>query len=304
MIVDYTVGRGIERSDDDRRRKLLLTVSLVSQLGILAFFKYFNFFVDSAADMLERFGMSVDPSRAPLRAAGRHQLLHVPDPGLRRSPCTAGSSNAEHDLMTFAAFVAWFPQLVAGPIERATSLLPQIRVVRRPPPAPVVESGVLLILRGLFKKIVIADGVATFVNTVYTNSSAYSWSALVLASIGFAVQVYGDFSGYSDIARGTSRLLGVELRWNFEQPFLSRDMREFWTRWHTSLGWWFTEHVGRPLGGTSGGKRPGLHQRAHHLRPHRSLARAGVDLRRVGSVQRCPRRDLAHPARARRASTR
>ena len=252
-IIDYAVGRALESTDDATRRKLLLSTSLVAQLGILGYFKYFNFFVDSAADMLQRVGFSVDPvvlgvvvpvgisfytfqTLAYVFAVYRRQL------------------DAEHDLVTFAAFVAWFPQLVAGPIERATSLLPQIRVARTVPPAPVIESGCMLILRGLFKKIVVADGVATFVNTVYSNSEAYSWSALVLATVGFAVQVYGDFSGYSDIARGTSRLLGVELRWNFEQPFLSRDMREFWQRWHTSLGWWFTEHVGRPLGGATGGR--------------------------------------------------
>jgi alginate O-acetyltransferase complex protein AlgI len=253
IVVDFLVGRGIEESEDPRRRKQLLTVSLVAQLGILGFFKYFNFFVDSAADLLQRIGLDVDPVVldvvVPVGISFyTFQTIAYVFAVYRRE------LDAERDLVTFAAFVAWFPQLVAGPIERATSLLPQIRSTRTPPPAPVIESGGMLILRGLFKKIVVADGVATFVNTVYRNAEAYSWSALLLATVGFAVQVYGDFAGYSDIARGTSRLLGVELRWNFEQPFLSRDMRELWQRWHTSLGWWFTEHVGRPLGGAGGGR--------------------------------------------------
>jgi D-alanyl-lipoteichoic acid acyltransferase DltB (MBOAT superfamily) len=251
--VDYAVGRGLARSNEARRRRALVAASLATQLGILGAFKYFDFFARSAADLLDKLGLSLDPP-----------LLHVLLPvGISFYTFQTlayvfavyrRELEAEQDLTTFAAFVAWFPQLVAGPIERATSLLPQIRVRRAWPGGAVAESGAMLILRGLFKKVVVADGVAVFVNTVYANPGRYGWSALVLATVGFAVQVYGDFSGYSDIARGCSRLLGVELRWNFEQPFLSRDMREFWQRWHTSLGWWFTEFVGRPLGGAGRGR--------------------------------------------------
>lgn len=253
ILVDFWVGRQLAATDRLRRRKVLLGLSLVTQLGILAVFKYFNFFAASVHDLLGSIGLSLDPvvlrvvlpvgisfytfqTLAYVFAVYRHEL------------------DAESDLVTFAAFVAWFPQLVAGPIERATTLLPQIQRRRVRPDAALTESALSLILRGLFKKVVIADGVAAYVNTVYATPGVFEWKALALASIGFAVQVYGDFSGYSDIARGASRMLGVELRRNFEQPFLSRSMREFWQRWHTSLGWWFGEFVGRPLGGAGRGR--------------------------------------------------
>jgi D-alanyl-lipoteichoic acid acyltransferase DltB (MBOAT superfamily) len=253
ITVDYAVGRALETASATGTRRALLGTSLAVQLGILAVFKYFDFFSQSLVDALGWFGFTASPvlvdvllpvgisfytfqSLAYVFAVYRRQL------------------EAERDLVTFAAFVAWFPQLAAGPIERATTLLPQIRRRRPRPSAPAIESGALLILQGLFKKVVIADGVAAYVNAVYASSDTYVWTALVLATAGFAVQVYGDFSGYSDMARGVSRLLGVELRWNFEQPFLSRNMRELWTRWHTSLGWWFTEFVARPLGGASQGR--------------------------------------------------
>jgi D-alanyl-lipoteichoic acid acyltransferase DltB (MBOAT superfamily) len=253
IAVDYLVGRGLAGTQLERRRKTLLATSLVVQLGILGVFKYFDFFTDSAASLLAKLGLHVDPpTLAVALPVGisfyTFQSLAYVFAVYRRE------LEAERDLVTFAAFVAWFPQLVAGPIERATSLMPQLRRHRPRPDAGQIESGLLLILRGLVKKVVIADGVAAFVTTVYAAPDVYGWQPLALATVGFAVQVYGDFSGYSDIARGTSRLLGVELRWNFEQPFLSRDMREFWQRWHTSLGWWFTEFVGRPLGAAKGGR--------------------------------------------------
>jgi D-alanyl-lipoteichoic acid acyltransferase DltB (MBOAT superfamily) len=251
--VDFVVGRAIEGSDVDRRRKQLLATSLVVQLGILGFFKYFDFFTDSAASALDKLGLHLDPvTLSIVLPVGisfyTFQSLNYVFAVYRRQ------IDAERDLVTFTAFVSWFPQLVAGPIERAPSLLPQVRRRRDRPEADVIESGVTLIFRGLFKKIVIADSVAGFVNTVYSQPNAYSGATLAIAAVGFAVQVYGDFAGYSDIARGTSRLLGVELRRNFEQPFLSRDMREFWQRWHTSLGSWFVENVAQPMGGASRGR--------------------------------------------------
>ena len=252
-VVDFFVGRGLDRTDAQGRRKALLAVSLVTQLGILGVFKYFDFFTSSAADVLGWFGLEADPVTlhvvlpVGISFYTFQTLAYVFAVYRRELP-------AERNPITFAAFVAWFPQLVAGPIERATSLLPQIQRTRTPPDRALVESSVMLIVRGLFKKVVIADSVAAYVNTVYSAPKGFSWVALVGATVGFAVQVYGDFSGYSDIARGVSRLLGVELRRNFEQPFLSRDMREFWQRWHTSLGWWFTEFVGRALGGASRGQ--------------------------------------------------
>lgn len=252
-IVDYLVGRGIEDAQAPARRRLLLVGSLTVQLGILAVFKYFNFFADSFAELLGAIGLPATPTTLEvvlpvgISFYTFQTLAYV-------FTVYRGQIKAERDLVNFAAFVSWFPQLVAGPIERPTSLLPQIQRRRVRPDLPMTESAVVLILQGLFKKVVIADGVAGFVNGVYGAPANFGWFTLSTATIGFAIQVYGDFSGYSDIARGVSRLLGVELRRNFEEPFLSRNMGEFWQRWHTSLGWWFTEFVGRPLGGASRGR--------------------------------------------------
>ena len=253
IAVDYCVGRWLAGTDDARRRKLLLALSLCVQLGILAVFKYFDFFSESVVDLLDIFGITADAFTLDVVlpvgiSFYTFQSLNYVFAVYRRQ------MDAEHDLVTFAAFVAWFPQLVAGPIERASSLLGQIRVRRGRPNAATTETALLLILRGLFKKVVIADSVAAYVNKVFDDPGAFRWSALLLGTVGFAVQVYGDFSGYSDIARGSSRLLGVELRRNFEQPFLSRNIREFWQRWHTSLGAWFVENVAQPLGGGKGGR--------------------------------------------------
>lgn len=247
IVFDFIIALQIEKSDDDRARRRLFAASIVVELGILGTFKYANFFADSARDLLGSVGFEADfftlnillpvgisfytfQSLAYVRSVYRREIA------------------AEKDLITYAAFVSWFPQLVAGPIERAASLLPQVKRCRGVPEAPVFESGVILILQGLFKKVVIADGVATYVAAAYDDPGLYSSRVLILATVGFAVQVYGDFSAYTDIARGSSRLLGVELRRNFEQPFLSRDIREFWQRWHTSLSGWFVEFVAQPLG--------------------------------------------------------
>jgi D-alanyl-lipoteichoic acid acyltransferase DltB (MBOAT superfamily) len=253
IAVDFTVARAIEASDVARRRKQLLAVSLAVQLGMLGTFKYADFFTDSAASFLDRLGLSIDPPVLGLLlpvgiSFYTFQTLAYVIAVYRKH------MKAEQNVVTFAAFVAWFPQMVAGPIERPQSLLPQIQRRREPPTPELLESAVVLIARGLFKKVVIADGVASYVGTVFSNPAGYGWFPLALGSVAFALQVYGDFSGYSDMARGLSRLLGIELRWNFEQPFLSRNTAELWQRWHTSLGWWFTWHVARPLGAARGGK--------------------------------------------------
>jgi D-alanyl-lipoteichoic acid acyltransferase DltB (MBOAT superfamily) len=251
IAVDFTVARAIEATEVERRRKQLLGVSLFVQLGMLGTFKYADFFTDSAASFLGHLGLSIDPPVLGLLlpvgiSFYTFQTLAYVIAVYRRN------LKAEQHLITFAAFVAWFPQMVAGPIERPQSLLPQIQRRRQAPTPELVESAVVLIARGLFKKVVIADGVAPYVSTVFADPGAYGWPTLCVGAVAFALQVYGDFSGYSDMARGLSRLLGVELRWNFEQPFLSRNTAELWQRWHTSLGWWFTWHVARPLGAARG----------------------------------------------------
>ncbi len=251
-IVDYVVGRKLEDTQAPGTRRALLATSLTVQLGILAVFKYFNFFADSFVKALGWIGLDANPVTLEvvlpvgISFYTFQTLAYV-------FTVYRGQIKAERNLATFAAFVAWFPQLVAGPIERPQTLLPQIQRRRNAPNVALTETAIVLILTGLFKKVVVADGVATFVNTVYGRPRAHAGLTLAVATVGFAIQVYGDFSGYSDIARGVSRLLGVELRRNFEEPFLSRNMGEFWQRWHTSLGWWFTEFIGRPLGGASRG---------------------------------------------------
>ena len=249
-LIDYSVGRCLGGTDNARSRKRLLAVSLTAQLGILGFFKYWGFFTHDTARVLARVGVHVSPPVLNIAlpvgiSFYTFQTLAYVFAVHRRQIAP------ERNLLTFATFVSWFPQLVAGPIERATSLLPQIKRRRDVPDRASLESGLLLIVRGLVKKVVVADSVAGYVTTVYNRAGAFGWQALALATVGFAVQVYGDFSGYTDIARGSSRLLGVELRRNFEQPFLSRDIREFWQRWHTSLTSWFVEFVGQPLQGKS-----------------------------------------------------
>jgi D-alanyl-lipoteichoic acid acyltransferase DltB (MBOAT superfamily) len=254
IALGYAVTRLLAVTESEPRRRALLAVALVGHLGVLGFVKYAGFFLDSADRVLEAVGfedtfgtldvlLPVGISFYTLQALG--YVINV----YRREVAV------EEDLLTFAVFVLWFPQLVAGPIERARTLLPQLRERRPVPDADTVGSALLLVLTGLFKKVVVADGVAAYVSGVYATPDAFGWVALLTATTGFAVQVYADFSGYTDIARGSSRLLGVELRRNFEQPFLSRDIRELWTRWHTSLSGWFVEFVGRPLGATGRGPR-------------------------------------------------
>jgi D-alanyl-lipoteichoic acid acyltransferase DltB (MBOAT superfamily) len=248
------VSNVVEQSSSRAARRGLLVAAVVGHIGLLALFKYYDFFLDEAHSVLAKLGvhhtfgalglvLPVGISFYTFQALG-----YVISVYRRDLP-------AERDLLTFAVFLAWFPLTVAGPIERGSTLLPQLRRRREAPDAEGIGSALVLILTGLFKKVVIADGVARYVNTVYAAPAGYRWSSLATATIGFAIQVYGDFSGYTDMARGSSRLLGVELRRNFEQPYLSRDIRELWTRWHTSLSSWFVDFVGRPIGAVGRGPR-------------------------------------------------
>jgi alginate O-acetyltransferase complex protein AlgI len=252
-VIDYAVGRGLGRSEARRRRQALLAISLIAQLGMLAFFKYFNFFSNDASSLLHRFGFHGELGTLHILlpigiSFYTFQTLGYVITVYRREMV------AETDFLAFATFVTWFPVLLAGPIGRAPVLLPQLKRRRDRPTRGAVESGLLLIAAGLVKKVVVADALAPYVNTVYGNPAVFGWTSLVLGSVAFSLEVYCDFSGYSDIARGVSRLLGVEVARNFEQPFLSRDIREFWTRWHTSMASWFVDFVGGPLGGARQGR--------------------------------------------------
>ncbi len=248
-IVDYFVGIKIDSNTDKSTRKRWLWVSVLFNVGLLGFFKYYNFFVDSWIDMFSMFGYSIK-STWTLRV-----ILPV---GISFYTFQTMSYSFDiyykklkptRDFLSFAAFVSFFPQLVAGPIERASNLLTQILNKRTFSYGQTV-SGLKLILWGLFKKMVVADALAPIVDDIFTNYSTYPASTLILGVTLFSFQVYGDFSGYSDIAIGTAKLFGIELMSNFKFPQFSRNVAEYWQRWHVSLSTWFRHYVYIPLGGS------------------------------------------------------
>ena len=249
-FVDYFVGIGLSKTDNKKRRKLLLFASIAVNIGFLGFFKYFNFFAESFADAFSLFGKSFEPARlniilpVGISFYTFQTLSYSIDVYKRKLKPTS-------DIISFFAFVSFFPQLVAGPIERATNLLPQFYKKRQFNYSKAVD-GMRQILWGLFKKIVIADNAATFANDIFNNYSDYNGSTLFIGVVFFAFQIYGDFSGYSDIAIGTARLFGFSIMQNFAFPYFSRDIAEFWRRWHISLSSWFRDYVYIPLGGSRG----------------------------------------------------
>lgn len=250
-ILDFFVGRKLLAADKKSTRKALLYVSLVFNLGLLGFFKYYNFFVESFVDAFTLFGVSMTPSTLNIIlpvgiSFYTFQTLSYTIDVYR------GNLKPTDDFVSFMAFVSFFPQLVAGPIERATNLLPQFYKKREFDYSGAVD-GCRQILWGLFKKVVIADGAAEFANQIFNSSADMNGSTLFLGAIFFTFQIYGDFSGYSDIALGTSRLFGFKLMRNFAYPYFSRDIAEFWRRWHISLSTWFRDYLYIPLGGSKGG---------------------------------------------------
>lgn len=251
-MVDYLVGIQLYKTKDSIQRKCLLVLSLLINLGLLGFFKYYNFFLDNFIDAFTILGM-------PIKENTLNIILPV---GISFYTFQTMSYSIDiyrnklaptKDFVAFSAFVSFFPQLVAGPIERASNLLPQFSQKRKFDYAQATD-GLRQVLWGLFKKIVIADNCAEFANTIFNNSSQYEGSTLVLGALFFTFQIYGDFSGYSDIAIGTSRLFGFSLMQNFAFPYFSRNMAEFWRRWHISLSTWFRDYVYIPLGGSKGNK--------------------------------------------------
>ena len=252
-VVDYCVGLKIYDSNDNRTKKSYLWVSILFNLGLLGFFKYFNFFIDSWIDLLATFGYEQKSTWTlnvilPIGISFYtfQTMSYSLDIYFRKLKPTK-------DFISYAAFVSFFPQLVAGPIERASNLLPQFydkRIFNN----NQATDGMRQILWGFFKKVVIADNCAILSNTIFNSISDFSGSTLLIGSFFFAFQIYGDFSGYSDIAIGTSRLFGFELMANFKFPYFSRDIGEFWRRWHISLSTWFRDYLYIPLGGSKGGK--------------------------------------------------
>ena len=250
--IDYLVGIRLSNTSNLKKRKRWLWLSIFVNLGLLGVFKYYHFFVDSFTDAFSFFGGHLEPARlniilpVGISFYTFQTLSYTID-------CYRGKITPTNDALAFFAYVSFFPQLVAGPIERATDLLPQFFRQRHFIYQNAVR-GVIQIIWGLFKKMVIADNCAFIVNQIFSDYSQYSGSTLILGAVLFAFQIYGDFSGYSDIAIGTARLFGFELKTNFSYPYFSRDIAEFWRRWHISLSTWFRDYLYIPLGGSKGSK--------------------------------------------------
>ena len=251
-LLDYYSGLKIFNANSQKNKTIWLWISISINLGFLAVFKYYDFFIESFVQVLQKLGFQSHFSTlnfilpVGISFYTFHGLSYVIDIYKNRiSP--------EKNIIHYSLFVTYFPLLVAGPIERATHLLPQIKKERVFNYNQAVE-GLKQIVWGLFKKVVVADNCAFFVNQIFQNSSSYSTTELWLGMFLFSFQIYGDFSGYSDIALGTSKLFGIDLLKNFNFPYFSRDIADFWRRWHISLSSWFRDYVYIPLGGSKGNK--------------------------------------------------
>jgi alginate O-acetyltransferase complex protein AlgI len=249
-LVDYAVGRALAEEVLVPKRRLLLWTSILVNIGFLGFFKYYNFFLENFVSAFSFFGKEINVNSlyiilpVGISFYTFQTLSYTIDVYKRKLEPTT-------DFIAFSAFVSFFPQLVAGPIERATNLLPQFYKSKRFKYAKAID-GLRQILWGLFKKVVIGDNCAKYANYIFDNSADLNGSTLVLGAVFFTFQIYGDFSGYSDIAIGVSRLFGFNLKQNFAFPYFSRDIAEFWRRWHISLSTWFRDYLYIPLGGSRG----------------------------------------------------
>ena len=250
-LIDYSIGVKLSTEENLLKRKILLWTSILINLGFLGFFKYYNFFLDNFITAFSFFGAKINASSlniilpVGISFYTFQTLSYTIDVYKKKLKPTK-------NFIAFTAFVCFFPQLVAGPIERATNLLPQFYKKRHFVYGKAID-GLRQVLWGFFKKMVIADNCAEFANEIFNNSGEMSGSTLVLGAVFFTFQIYGDFSGYSDIAIGTSRLFGFNLMQNFNFPYFSRDIAEFWRRWHISLSTWFRDYLYFPLGGSIGG---------------------------------------------------
>jgi D-alanyl-lipoteichoic acid acyltransferase DltB (MBOAT superfamily) len=252
-LIDYTASLAIAATDDPRQRLLLLVLSLGANLGILGFFKYYNFFAESLAVLLARVGLT--PHLGTLQiilpvgiSFYTFQSMSYTIDVYRRDTAPT------RDFAAFAAYVAFFPHLVAGPIMRFDRLFPQVVAPKRPS-VPWIRAGLCLVLLGYVKKVALADNLAPAVDLAFAPAAIPNAGRIVEGAILFACQIYGDFSGYSDIARGISYFLGIELVANFRAPYLARSVSEYWRRWHVSLSTWLRDYVYVPLGGSRLGPR-------------------------------------------------
>jgi len=249
-VLDYAIGLALDKYEDPKVRKAAIVLSVAANIGLLGFFKYYDFFLSNFTAAFSFFGR-------PIKAGALNIILPV---GISFYTFQSLSYTIDvyrkkikptKDLVSFAAFVSFFPQLVAGPIERATHLLPQFSAKRVFDRALAVD-GLRQTLYGLFKKVVIADNSARFADLAFNQGLDNSGSTLLIGAVFFAIQIYGDFSGYSDIAIGIARLFGFDIMRNFAFPYFSRDIAEFWRRWHISLTSWFKDYLYIPLGGSRG----------------------------------------------------
>lgn len=251
-IVDYTVALQLGRTEAPGKRKWLLAFSMIANLGLLGFFKYFDFFITSFTDSFTLFGRPINSSTLNIVlpvgiSFYTFQTMSYTIDVYRRL------MQPTRDWVAFGAYILFFPQLVAGPIERGTQLIPQFHKKRHFNEASA-RNGMRQLLWGLFKKVVVADNCAHYVDQIYGDPANHYGGALALGTLLFAFQIYADFSGYSDIAIGTARLFNIDLMRNFNYPYFSRDIGEFWRRWHISLSTWFRDYLYIPLGGSKGNK--------------------------------------------------
>jgi len=250
-FLDYFTAIKIENSTNERHRKFWFWLSIMINLGFLGVFKYYNFFVSSFADLLLNVGFKTNPVLlnvilpVGISFYTFHGLSYIIDIYNKKI-------KAEYNFIDYSLFVSYFPLLVAGPIERATHLLPQLKI-KRVFNFEKAKEGIHQIIWGLVKKVIIADTCAMYANQIFDNYSTMNSLSLILGAVYFAFQIYGDFSGYSDIALGTSKLFGIDLLRNFNYPYFSRDIAEFWRKWHISLSSWFRDYLYIPLGGSQGG---------------------------------------------------
>lgn len=248
-LVDFIVGPLIYHARTRVLRRMFLFASLASNLGILFFFKYYNFFVDSAAQILSTWGLDVTNLDIILPVGISFFTFQTMSYSI---DIYRGKIKPVRNIVDFALFVSFFPQLVAGPIVRASEFLPQlknpIKITREN-----LWAGFQIFLMGLFKKLMIADAVAPLVDQVYANPAYFSPVTVWLAVIGYGIQIYCDFSGYSDMAIGCARMLGFRFNQNFNMPYLSRNIAEFWRRWHISLSSWLRDYLYISLGGNKKG---------------------------------------------------
>ena len=249
-LLDYCVGLGLGRTSSPVRRRLLVAASVAGNLAILGFFKYYDFFVTSLAAALQEVGLPFHPRtlKIILPVGISFYTFQTMSYSL---DVYRGVTRPTRDLAAFAAYVSFFPQLVAGPIERAHRLLPQF-LTTRVITADMLGRGMWLLVWGMFKKVVIADSLGPMVDAIFA-APELSGPAVALGVVAFGIQIYCDFSGYSDIARGVARFFGFDLMVNFNLPYLARSVRDFWHRWHISLSTWLRDYLYIPLGGNRKG---------------------------------------------------